>query len=168
MKAHFKSGKELKPSNRRIVKRTQPPPGREKFRPREWAVVQKHRTPQSVQDYLNHLPYNREKKGETLRSFRGVVAHGEPAVARERDGDAEVKDGSAPPRPPIPDPQPLGRGQSWYHVRGGRPCAPLARDWPPVPSPCVDPVLKTPSKLLTPNTLGCILTGPVRLSLLNR
>lgn len=53
------------------------PPGREKFLPREWAVIQKHRTPQSVQNYLNHLPYNREKKGETLRTFRGVVAHGE-------------------------------------------------------------------------------------------
>jgi len=28
-----------------------------------------------VQDFLRMLPYNWEKKGETLRTFRGVVAH---------------------------------------------------------------------------------------------
>ena len=59
------------------VKDIHSPPGRESFLSREWAVIQKHRTPQSVQSYLNHLPYNRERKGETLRTFRGVVAHGE-------------------------------------------------------------------------------------------
>ena len=34
------------------------------------------RTPAAVQDWLNDLPYNQEKKGETLRSFRGVVRTG--------------------------------------------------------------------------------------------
>src|SRR5574341_78376 len=52
-----------------------PPPGREHFRPKEWAVIQKHRTPRQVQQFLRALPYNWERKGETLQSFRGVVRH---------------------------------------------------------------------------------------------
>ncbi len=51
------------------------PPGRELFRPREWAIIQKYRTPRQVQEFLRALPYNWEKTGETLRSFRGVVHH---------------------------------------------------------------------------------------------
>jgi hypothetical protein len=51
------------------------PPGREAFRPREWALIQKYRTPRQVQQFLRALPYNWEKKGETLRTFRGVVRH---------------------------------------------------------------------------------------------
>ena len=34
------------------------------------------RTPNAVQAWLNALPYNAEKGGETLRSFRGVVRTG--------------------------------------------------------------------------------------------
>ncbi len=34
------------------------------------------RTPLAVQRWLNALPYNAEAGGETLRSFRGVMAHG--------------------------------------------------------------------------------------------
>ena len=45
------------------------------FRPKERAVVQKHRTPRQVQAFLRDLPYNWEKGGETLRTFRGVVRH---------------------------------------------------------------------------------------------
>jgi hypothetical protein len=52
------------------------PPLRRAFRPREWAVIRKHRTPRQVQDFLHRLPYNREKAGETLRTFRGVVREG--------------------------------------------------------------------------------------------
>lgn len=52
-----------------------PPPGREAFRPKEWEVIQKFRTPWQVQEFLRALPYNREKKGETLRTLRGVVRH---------------------------------------------------------------------------------------------
>jgi hypothetical protein len=54
-----------------------PPPARGAFKAREWAVVRSHRTPESVQKFLNGLSYNREKDGETLRSFRGVIARGE-------------------------------------------------------------------------------------------
>lgn len=52
-----------------------PPPGRERFRPKEWAVIQTYRRPRQVQQFLRALPYNWEKNGETLRSFRGAVGH---------------------------------------------------------------------------------------------
>ena len=39
-------------------------------------MVHALRTPTAVQRWLNALPYNNEKGGETLRSFRGVVRHG--------------------------------------------------------------------------------------------
>jgi hypothetical protein len=52
-----------------------PPPGRAAFTPREWAVIRRYRTPRQVQQFLRALPYNWEKKGETLRTFRGVVRH---------------------------------------------------------------------------------------------
>ncbi len=55
---------------------TSPPPGREAFLPREWAVIQKLGTPRSVQRFLDALPYNHEKRGETLRSFRSSLKHG--------------------------------------------------------------------------------------------
>jgi hypothetical protein len=51
------------------------PPGREAFTPKEWAVIRRHRTPRHVQQFLRALPYNWEKRGETLRTFRGVVRH---------------------------------------------------------------------------------------------
>ncbi len=52
------------------------PPRKGAFRPAEWAVIRRCRTPQQAQDYLNSLPYNWEKGGETLRTLRGVVRHG--------------------------------------------------------------------------------------------
>ena len=39
-------------------------------------MIARHRTPAAVQQWLNNLPYNQEKGGETLRSFRGVVRTG--------------------------------------------------------------------------------------------
>jgi hypothetical protein len=42
----------------------------------ERRVIARLRTPMAVQAWLNDLPYNAEKGGETLRSFRGVVRHG--------------------------------------------------------------------------------------------
>lgn len=53
------------------------PPDRSAFTRREWALIQRLRTPKQVQDYLRNLPYNWEKKGETLRTFRRVVRHGQ-------------------------------------------------------------------------------------------
>ncbi len=53
-----------------------PPPTRADYRPTEWAIVHKYRTPRQVQEFLRSLPYNWEKGAETLRTFRGVVKHG--------------------------------------------------------------------------------------------
>jgi phosphatidylserine/phosphatidylglycerophosphate/cardiolipin synthase-like enzyme len=39
-------------------------------------IVRSHRTPRSVERWLRRIPYNKEERGETLRSFRGVVRHG--------------------------------------------------------------------------------------------
>src|SRR5208282_4249867 len=52
------------------------PPGKDAFRPAEGAIVRRCRTPKQVQEFLRNLPYNWEKGGETLRTFRGVVEHG--------------------------------------------------------------------------------------------
>ena len=46
------------------------------FTSREAQLIHRLRTPVRVQRWLNALPYNIEKGGETLRSFRGVVHHG--------------------------------------------------------------------------------------------
>jgi|SRR5579863_7902890 len=45
------------------------------FRPKELEVIRRCRTPRQVQAFLRSLPYNWETKGETLRTFRGVVRH---------------------------------------------------------------------------------------------
>jgi len=43
---------------------------------KERRVIARLRTPTAVQRWLNALPYNNEKGGETLRTFRGVVRTG--------------------------------------------------------------------------------------------
>jgi hypothetical protein len=45
------------------------------FTPRERRLIARLRTPAQVQAYLNRLPYNYERGGGTLRSFRGVLRH---------------------------------------------------------------------------------------------
>lgn len=52
-------------------------PERGEFTAREWGIVAGHRTPARVQRYLSRLPYNWEREGGTLRSFREVVRRGE-------------------------------------------------------------------------------------------
>ena len=47
-----------------------------RFTRAERALVARLRTPAAVQAWLNALPYNSEESGETLRTFRGVVARG--------------------------------------------------------------------------------------------
>ena len=42
----------------------------------EQRVIARLRTPIAVQRWLNAMPYNQERGGETLRSFRGVVRTG--------------------------------------------------------------------------------------------
>jgi len=45
------------------------------FTAKERAIIAAHRTPQQVQGFLRSLPYNWERGGETLRTFRGVVRY---------------------------------------------------------------------------------------------
>ena len=49
----------------------------EAFTAREREVVESHRTPARVQRFLSRMPYNWERCGATLRSFREVVRRGE-------------------------------------------------------------------------------------------
>jgi hypothetical protein len=67
----------LRTSQRHPLPRTEPvDPPRLPFTSAERRVIARLRTPAAVQDWLNNLPYNQEKGGETLRSFRGVVRTG--------------------------------------------------------------------------------------------
>ncbi len=51
-------------------------PPRTAFTPRELGIIDAHRTPLQVQRLLYAMPYNVERGGETIRSFRGAVRHG--------------------------------------------------------------------------------------------
>jgi hypothetical protein len=67
----------LPTSKRRPLPRTDPvEPPRLPVTTAERRLIARLRTPAAVQGWLNDLPYNQEKKGETLRSFRGVVRTG--------------------------------------------------------------------------------------------
>lgn len=48
-------------------------PTKKDFTKREWEIVQSHRTPERVQQFLRSIPYNRELDGETCYSFRRVL-----------------------------------------------------------------------------------------------
>lgn len=48
-------------------------PPAECFSSREWEIIQSHRTPRQVQKFIRTFTYNRERSGETLRSFRGTL-----------------------------------------------------------------------------------------------
>jgi len=50
-----------------------PPPPRSVFTPRERRIIEVANTPEKVQRWLESLPYNFEERGETLRTFRGVI-----------------------------------------------------------------------------------------------
>src|SRR2546427_12189823 len=51
-------------------------PPKEAFTRREWQIIRRCRTPEQVQRFLRSLPYNWERGGDTLRSFREVVRRG--------------------------------------------------------------------------------------------
>ena len=55
---------------------TSPPP-RETFTRKEWNLIQRLNTPAKVQRWLTTLPYNWERDGGTMRSFRKVVKRAE-------------------------------------------------------------------------------------------
>ena len=51
-------------------------PDRKSFTTAEWKLVQRLNTPLRVQRFFSSLPYNWEKDGGTVRSFREVVKRG--------------------------------------------------------------------------------------------
>ena len=52
-------------------------PGKESFTKREWQLIQSLREPAGVQRFFSAMPYNWERDGATLRSFREVVKRNE-------------------------------------------------------------------------------------------
>src|SRR6266550_4411703 len=52
-------------------------PGKESFTKREWQLIQSLREPAGVQRFFSAMPYNWERDGGTLRSFREVVKRNE-------------------------------------------------------------------------------------------
>lgn len=52
-------------------------PDRSRFSPAEWRLIERLRTPRQVQHWLRTMPYNWEREGPTVRTFRGVVRHGQ-------------------------------------------------------------------------------------------
>jgi len=46
-----------------------------KFTDEELEVIRNCNTPEKVQEFLNQLDYNFEEKGETFRTFRGILKH---------------------------------------------------------------------------------------------
>lgn len=66
-----KAGRHLLSADPRRAAQCPPPSA---FTRKEWRLVERLRTPLDVQRFLNALPYNWEKRKETLRSFRGVIA----------------------------------------------------------------------------------------------
>src|SRR5260370_35248928 len=52
-------------------------PTRKAFTRKEWELIQRLRTPAQVQHWLTLMPYNWERQGGTMRSFREVVKRNE-------------------------------------------------------------------------------------------
>jgi hypothetical protein len=53
------------------------PPPRQDFTAKEWRLIQNLKTPAKVQQWLTAMPYNWERNGGTMRSFREVVQRNE-------------------------------------------------------------------------------------------
>ena len=53
------------------------PPPRQAFTAKEWRLIQDLTTPAKVQAWLTAMPYNWERDGGTMRSFREVVRRNE-------------------------------------------------------------------------------------------
>ena len=52
-------------------------PDSKSFTSAEWKIIQRLNSPLRVQRFFSSLPYNWEKEGSTIRSFREVVKRGE-------------------------------------------------------------------------------------------
>jgi hypothetical protein len=65
-------------------------PGKESFTKEEWRLIQSLRKPAEVQRYFSSMPYNWERHGSTLRSFREVVTSGEAHCLEAAVGAAVI------------------------------------------------------------------------------
>ena len=65
-------------------------PGKEAFTPREWRLIQSLREPAAVQRYFSQMPYNWERNGGTLRSFREVLKRNEAHCLEAAVGAAVI------------------------------------------------------------------------------
>ncbi len=68
--------------------KTKPGPGA--FTKKEWRLIQSLRTPAQVQRYFTEMPYNWERQGGTLRSFREVVKHNQAHCLEAAVGAAVI------------------------------------------------------------------------------
>jgi hypothetical protein len=65
-------------------------PGRESFTKTEWRLIQSLRQPAQVQRFFSAMPYNWEREGGTLRSFREVVKRNEAHCLEAAVGAAVI------------------------------------------------------------------------------
>ena len=65
-------------------------PDRESFTAREWELVQRLNTPAKVQRFFSSLPYNWEREGGTMRSFRTLLAKNEAHCLEAAVGAAVI------------------------------------------------------------------------------
>lgn len=65
-------------------------PDKRSFTPREWKLVQQLNTPGKVQRYFSSLPYNWERDGGTMRSFRELVRQNEAHCLEAAVGAAVI------------------------------------------------------------------------------
>ncbi|HEX6047190.1 MAG TPA: hypothetical protein VFZ22_22060 [Pyrinomonadaceae bacterium] len=65
-------------------------PEKEWFTKREWELVQRLNTPAKVQRFFSSLPYNWERNGPTMRSFRDVVKRNEAHCLEAAVGAAVI------------------------------------------------------------------------------
>lgn len=66
------------------------PPTEEAFTKKEWRLIQSLRKPAQVQRYFSSMPYNWERNGDTLRSFRVVVKRNEAHCLEAAVGAAVI------------------------------------------------------------------------------
>src|SRR4026208_2532944 len=65
-------------------------PGKESFTQRDWRIIQSLVEPAQVQRYFTNMPYNWEREGGTLRSFREVVKQNEAHCLEAAVGAAVI------------------------------------------------------------------------------
>lgn len=65
-------------------------PPRDSFTTKEWKLIQRLNSPAKVQRFFTAMPYNWERCGGTMRSFREVLKHGEAHCLEAAVGAAVI------------------------------------------------------------------------------